>query len=72
MGLDGEDTQVRVSLCHVLPSCVYEGLVGGGGMGLDGEDTQVRVSHCCVFPSCVYEGMVIGGRAWVWMGGHPG
>ena len=30
MGLDGEDTWVRVSLCRVCPSCVYEGLVRGG------------------------------------------
>ena len=33
MGSDGEDTQVRVSLCHVLPSCVWEGLEGGGRDG---------------------------------------
>ena len=30
MGLDGEVTKVRVSLCCVLLSCVYEGLVRGG------------------------------------------
>ena len=30
----------RLGFCCVLPSCVYEGLVGGGGgMGLDREDT---------------------------------
>ena len=31
MGLDGEDTWVRVSLCRVCPSCVYKELVGGRG-----------------------------------------
>ena len=25
----------RLGSCCVLPSCVYEGLVGGGGMGLE-------------------------------------
>ena len=33
IGSDGEDAKVRVSLCCILPSCVYEGLVGGEGRG---------------------------------------